>query len=336
MTKWMNHPHLRSYGPDRTIHLGREPSRMHRAWRGLCIGSLLLCINACAVDPKSSRNYTLEKARETGFQDHTPRDFPGLVLLKQSQPNLKVAIPTATGSNMTPHLIIFIEGDGAAWRRSGTSPPHDPTPEHLIPLELAILESGQLDLRVRTEERQTFIAYLSRPCQFRWASECNAALWTSARFGSQVQALMNSAVSALVQTTLGRSGIQSGSQPHLSLIGYSGGGAIAALLAASRDDVSCLITLAAPLDIRAWERDRGLSPLSGSQNPVDLLDRLAALRSHHFVGENDSVVRPAALGEFVNPANSRQVHLVPETSHTSGWTNSWKHLRQLTCLKENS
>ena len=309
---------------------------MHRAWRGLCIGSLLLCINACAVDPKSSRNYTLEKARETGFQDHTPKDFPGLVLLKQSQPNLKVAIPTATRSDMTPHLIIFIEGDGAAWRRSGTSPPHDPTPEHLIPLELAILESGQVDLRVRTEERQTFIAYLSRPCQFRWASECNAALWTSARFGSQVQALMNSAVSALVQTTLGRSGIQSGSQPHLSLIGYSGGGAIAALLAASRDDVSCLITLAAPLDIRAWERDRGLSPLSGSQNPVDLLDRLAALRSHHFVGENDSVVRLAALGEFGTPANSRQVYSVPETSHTLGWTDSWMHLRQLTCLKGNS
>ena len=127
-----------------------------------------------------------------------------------------------------------------------------------------------------------------------------------------------------------------GDPTRLSLVGHSGGGTIAALLAASRGDVDCLVTLAAPLDTDAWVENKGLSPLTGSQNPVALLDRLGSVRSHHFVGENDSVVRLEALGEFAIITNNRQVHLVPETSHTLGWTDSWKQLRQLTCLRENS
>ena len=310
---------------------------MHHVLGVFCIASALISISGCAFAPHFTRNPTIEKALSVGFHDQTPMGFPGLVLAKRGQPTSASSRSAAEAErHMPPRFIIFIEGDGAAWTRSGTKPPLDPTPRRLIPLELAMLESRVLEQHGGHKDSNTVIAYVSRPCQFRWASECDAALWTSARFGSRVQALMNSAVSALVQTTHSRSGIQSGSQPHLSLIGYSGGGAIATLLAASRDDVSCLVTLAAPLDIRAWERDGGLSPLSKSQNPVDLIDSLWALRSHHFVGENDSVVRLAALGEFGTPANSRQVYSVPETSHTLGWTDSWMHLRQLTCLKGNS
>ena len=271
----------------------------------------------------------------SGLSIQTPRDFPGLVLVKRSQPGSASRLAAAeTKPPIPPRFIIFIEGDGAAWIRSGTKPPTDPTPKRLIPLELAILESRLLDQHPGPEGSNTFIAYVSRPCQFRWAEECNEALWTSARFGSRVQELMNVALWNLVRATLIREGVTNEGQPRLSLVGHSGGGTIAALLAASRGDVDCLVTFAAPLDTDAWVENQGLSPLTGSQNPVALLDRLWSLRSHHFVGENDSVVRLEALGEFAIPTNSRKVHLVPETSHTLGWTDSWKLLRQLTCLRQ--
>lgn len=299
---------------------------MHHVLGLLCVASVLVSISGCAFAPHSTRSAAIEKALSVGFQDQTPIGFPGLVLIRRSQPQLPMPL----------RFIIFIEGDGAAWTRSGTKPPLDPTPRRLIPLELAMLESRVLDQHEGPEASNTLIAYVSRPCQFRKAEECNEALWTSARFGSRVQELMNDAIRALVHTTLTKGLALEENQPRLILVGYSGGGTIAALLAASRGDVDCLVTLAAPLDIHAWARDQGLSPLFGSQNPVALLDRLGSVRSHHFVGENDSVVRLSALGEFAIPTNNRQVHLVPETSHNLGWTPSWMHLRQLTCLRENS
>ena len=308
---------------------------MQHVLRALCIASVLVCVSGCAFAPHYTRNATIEKALSAGFQYQTPRDFPGLVLVKRSQPGSASRLAAAgTKPPTLPRFIIFIEGDGAAWRRSGTKPPTDPTPKRLIPLELAILESRLLDQHPGPEGSNTFIAYVSRPCQFRWAEECNEALWTSARFGSRVQELMNVALWNLVRATLIREGVTNEGQPRLSLVGHSGGGTIAALLAASRGDVDCLVTFAAPLDTDAWVENQGLSPLTGSQNPVALLDRLGSLRSHHFVGENDSVVRLEALGEFAIPTNSRKVHLVPETSHTLGWTDSWKLLRQLTCLRQ--
>lgn len=310
---------------------------MHHVLRVLCVASVLVCVSGCAFAPHSTRDATIEKALSAGFQHQTPRGFPGLVLVKRSQPGSASRLATVQPQPPMPlRFIIFIEGDGATWTRSGTKPPLDPTPGRLIPLELAMLESRVLDQHGGPEGSNTLVAYVSRPCQFHWAKECNEALWTSARYGSRVQELMNAAIRALVHTTLTKDVAPNDVQPRLSLVGHSGGGTMAALLAASRGDVDCLVTLAAPLDTDAWVENQGLSPLSGSQNPVTLLDRLEAVRSHHFVGENDSVVRPVALGEFAIPTKNRQVHLLPGTSHTLGWTNSWKHLRQLTCLRENS
>ena len=48
------------------------------------------------------------------------------------------------------------------------------------------------------------------------------------------------------------------------LVGYSGGGAIAVLLAARRLDVAGVITVSADLDLAYWTQRDGLAPLSGS------------------------------------------------------------------------
>ena len=63
----------------------------------------------------------------------------------------------------------------------------------------------------------------------------------------------------------------------IALAGYSGGGAMAALIAARRPDTVCLVTVAAPLDTGAWTQAIGVSPLRTSLNPLDHAARLASL-----------------------------------------------------------
>jgi pimeloyl-ACP methyl ester carboxylesterase len=65
---------------------------------------------------------------------------------------------------------------------------------------------------------------------------------------------------------------------RLTLVGYSGGGTIAVLLAARRSDVAEVITVAANLDVGYWTQRDGLSPLTGSLDPAGGNPRL-----HPFV-----------------------------------------------------
>ncbi len=60
----------------------------------------------------------------------------------------------------------------------------------------------------------------------------------------------------------------------LTVVGYSGGGAIAALLAAERDDIDRLVTVADNLDYRAWTSKNRMKPLKGSLSPVEHMDKL--------------------------------------------------------------
>ena len=86
------------------------------------------------------------------------------------------------------------------------------------------------------------VAYLARPCQFMPMDrnpQCAVPYWTGKRYTPEVIASMNDAVDRLVARVPG--------QP-VNLIGYSGGGAVAVLIAARRHDVATLRTVAGNLD----------------------------------------------------------------------------------------
>ena len=62
-----------------------------------------------------------------------------------------------------------------------------------------------------------------------------------------------------------------GARPDIEtihLFGYSGGGVVAALLAAHFSNTKRLVTIAAPLDLDAWVHLHGFSPMEGSLNPL--------------------------------------------------------------------
>ena len=95
------------------------------------------------------------------------------------------------------------------------------------------------------------------------------------------------------ETTLRQSRIRAG--------GVFRGAALALLLAAQRDDVAQVQTLAGNLSPRLWAELKGLSPLNGSLDPLDYRSQLVSLPQRHLVGQRDTVI-PSRLPDLYRRA----------------------------------
>ncbi|MCG9053389.1 alpha/beta hydrolase [Laribacter hongkongensis] len=202
-------------------------------------------------------------------------------------------------------LVVYLEGDGRAWA-SRTIISADPTPVKPLAMWLA-----------RADGRPN-VAYLARPCQYGGAgqSPCSPRYWSSHRFAPEVVARLSQALDALKTAT----GVTS-----FELIGYSGGGALAVLLAARRHDVAALQTIAGNLDHAAWSTWHGVSPLSGSLNAAEALPQIARLPQTHWAGVQDQVVPPALTRVLLARYGLEgQLHIV-EAGHLEGWLQQWQH-----------
>ncbi len=209
-------------------------------------------------------------------------------------------------------LRIYIEGDGFAWL-SRYQPSNNPTPTDPIALRLVVADSASNTL------------YLARPCQYVALADppCNTLVWTQHRF--------HSAVLASYQQVLDQMKVKWEAQ-ELELIGFSGGGVIAALLAAQRSDVRLLVTVAAPLSINTWVSYHHVSPLTGSLNPIDFTTALRKIPQCHFVGKADTITPEVVLEDYQQQLASDQSHiLLEDNSHEHGWTKHWQQtLRRCT------
>ncbi len=178
-------------------------------------------------------------------------------------------------------LVVFIEGDGASWLNPRW-PPADPTPERSIPLALAMKQPGA-------------VAYLARPCQFaRDPGTCPPRWWTSDRFSAAAVAAMSRALDVLKSVAKAE---------ELALVGYSGGGTIATLLAQRRGDVAQLVTLAAPLALSAWTQRLGIAPMPAALDP--LAGPSLRMPARHFAGGRDRTVPAAVIERFAHERGGR-------------------------------
>jgi pimeloyl-ACP methyl ester carboxylesterase len=189
-------------------------------------------------------------------------------------------------------------------------PSADPTPRDPLALRLALAHPG------------ANAVYLARPCQYVGAQArgCAPRYWTEQRFAPEVIEASDRALDALVR----RAGAS-----RLTLVGYSGGGAVAALLAVRRPDVERLITVAGNLDPQRWTAYHGVAPLTGSLSPLDAIQQLARVPQLHFAGGEDAIVPPVLLEEFVRrfapPARPR-IEVEPEFDHRCCWAQRWPDL----------
>jgi hypothetical protein len=207
-------------------------------------------------------------------------------------------------------LVVYIEGDGRAWI-SHRVPSDDPTPKDPLAFRLAVLDPAPK------------VLYLGRPCQFAPPGsmrKCESRFWTIARFSLPVVEAMDMALTQ-AKTVL--------RADRLHLIGYSGGGALAVLLASRRRDVATLMTVAGNLDHDKWTHHHQVTPLYDSLNPVNVAASLRACPQVHFVGSEDEIVPPFVVRSFVDrmgdPFGTRLVE-IPKFDHNCCWVKAWPGL----------
>jgi poly(3-hydroxybutyrate) depolymerase len=257
-------------------------------------------LSACSSLTGEQRTASIRKlASESGWAAH-------IVITPQYDLQTFYSNLSSTRGVMT----VYIEGDGHAWV-GGRFPADDPTPFEPIGLKLAMAQPTGLAV------------YLGRPCQYVGAqsdARCDPTVWTDARFSLAAIAAMNQAINEIKQKFNAK---------NIRLVGFSGGAAIALWVAAKRQDVFQIMTVAGNLDPMAWAQALRLQPLMGSVDTRDTIAATAHIPQVNFVGGKDQIVPKFISEVFVAmyPKHQRPkiVNIINNT-HTCCWVQQWPSL----------
>ena len=207
-------------------------------------------------------------------------------------------------------LRIYLEGDGRAWLTK-TRASRNPSPKNPVGLYLA------------AQEHKGNVMYIARPCQyvsFEKNPKCEYPYWTSKRFAPEVIDSMSAVID------IGKKKAGAG---KLEIIGFSGGGAVAILVAARRSDVSGIRTVAGNLDHRIWTQHHKVDPLKRSLNAADVAEEVANIPQVHYVGSQDENIGRYVAESFRSKAgrdNCIKIQTVPDANHSKGWEQAWPNL----------
>jgi len=205
-----------------------------------------------------------------------------------------------TNLNGCKKADVYIEGDGLAWITSSIIS-DDPTPLNPIGLKLAL------------KDKSKCVVYLARPYQYTKSKTKDSRYWTSYRFSKEVIQSYNEILDSLKS----KYGISS-----FSLYGYSGGGAVATLVSALRDDVDLLTTYAGNLDTAYWCKLHYLSPLSSSLNPADFTDKLTTQKQLHYIGGKDKNIDKSVFFSYYKKFNDKsniKYKILKDYTHSCCW-----------------
>jgi pimeloyl-ACP methyl ester carboxylesterase len=107
------------------------------------------------------------------------------------------------------------------------------------------------------------------------------------------------------------------------LIGYSGGGALAMLVAERVANVSAVVTIAGNLDTEAWTRLHAYSPLSGSLNPARRAPLPSRIAQLHLTGGKDKNVPVALIEPVVRRQPHAELRVYDDADHGCCWAREW-------------
>lgn len=200
-------------------------------------------------------------------------------------------------------INVYIEGDGLAWITSSTIS-DNPTPLNPLALKLMVQDSSTCKL------------YLARPCQYVKSFTCKEKQWTSHRFSQEV-------IDSYNEVLDGFKGVS------FKLFGYSGGGAIATLLSAQREDIKQLVSIAGSIDTEYWVKTHHITALSGSLNPADFADKLAHIKQIHLIGGQDKIINKSIYDSYVRGFSDKsniKYKLYKDFTHSCCWAKEWKNI----------
>ncbi len=213
-------------------------------------------------------------------------------------------------------LHLYLEGDGRPWI-DGRFVAADPHGRNNVAFDLMLKDPAPA-------------AYLQRPCYHRLEDRseigsrgprrpCRPELWTHGRYSETVVSSLAAGIEGL-SVELGRS------DAGLVLIGFSGGGVLAHLLASRIEGVQALVTIAANLDVEAWASHHGFEPLEASLNPAVEPPLPAALPQIHWLGGEDSNVPVELITAALEHQPGARVEIIPEFNHICCWVDRWPEL----------
>jgi hypothetical protein len=203
-------------------------------------------------------------------------------------------------------LRIYIEGDGRAWIHRSI-PSADPTPK------------SNLVHNLLAQDQTHDVAYLSQPCQFIMNASCNPDVWTFGRYSATALQSMNTVIDKIKKMN---------DYSEIELVGYSGGAAMALLLAAHRNDVTLIRTVAGNLVPSFTNEFHNVTPMPEAINPLDFANKLSTIKQIHFVGNNDNII-PINIANYyrANMPKHNKISIVPvAASHAKGWVEHWQEL----------
>lgn len=199
--------------------------------------------------------------------------------------------------------VFYIEGDGAAFTyRHMVST--NPTPRARVFIELAAMDKRQN------------VVYVARPCQYTPMDlnpKCEKSYWTEKRLSDDSIEALNEVINK----------VNNGQK--FSLVGYSGGGGVAVLIAARNPMVRDIVTIAGNLDIAAFTAYHKTPPMKESLNPVDYAKLIKDIPQFHTSGEKDRIVPPSIAIKYVKESDSPCVRqqTFKGVTHKNGWNKIW-------------
>lgn len=155
-------------------------------------------------------------------------------------------------SNKHKPYVFYIEGDGAAFAGK-YKVSRNPTPRRQMFINLAAMDD------------RPNIVYVARPCQYtpmELNPKCKMQYWTDKRMSDDSVQAINDVINKV------------NNQHKFSLIGFSGGGGIAVLIAARNYMVKDITTIAANLDHVAFTTLHNVTPMIGSLNPIEYTEQV--------------------------------------------------------------
>lgn len=256
----------------------------------LIIFFTLFLVTSCSMNPKKRKELADSIATNAQFTPKLVKGDKFLIYTYQ-----KITDPSKP-------YEIYIEGDGYIFY-------DNPTPMNPMLIRLATLDS------------RPNIIYIARPCQYTIENNqgvCNASYWTTKRMSEDS---VNAITEVINKVTAGQ---------YVDLIGFSGGGGIAALVAARDHKVRSIITIAGNLNHKAFNDYHGSIHMTESLNPIDYAQKINKIPQLHLSGSDDKSVPPFIAEEFIKKSNSPCVHnkTFEGFTHSKGWDSVWKSITQ--------